>query len=160
MRAGCCSFKSVSAWRSLPFSNRFCLRFYCPTEANPGAGSQQTVANFMTINSIWSKESLIIIWGCPVRVFLPESVGQGGGSKFLLRTHQARWGPLGYLPLLHIGGGEERWKAEPRKGTGEPSMYQALFIKPDLFDHQAHLILSSVHPCEAVHYSHFPDEKS
>lgn len=47
------------------------MRFYCPIEANPGTGPQKTVDHFMTINSIWSRESLII-----TRVVLPGSFSQ------------------------------------------------------------------------------------
>lgn len=96
MRAGCRSFSSVPAWRSFPVPNRFCMRFYCPIEANPGPGPQKTVDNFMSINSIWSKESLIITWGCSARVFLPESLGREAGSEHPSKTHQMNWGPLGY----------------------------------------------------------------
>lgn len=68
------------------------MRFYCPIEANPGPGPQKTVDNFMSINSIWSKESLIITWGCSARVFLPESLGRGPGSEHPSKTHQMNWG--------------------------------------------------------------------
>lgn len=128
MRAGCRSFSSVSAWRSFPVPNRFCMRFYCPIEANPGPGLQKTVDNFMTINSIWSKESVIITWGCSARVFLPESLGWGGGSEHLSKTHQTHWGPLGYLhppSLKEDMWSEGRWA--PRKVLGSPA-----FIKPFL----------------------------
>lgn len=147
MRAGCRSLNSISAWRSLPFPNRFCMRFYCPIEANHGAGPQKTVDNFMTINSIWSRESLIITQGCSAKVFLPESLGWAGSSELPSRTHQAHWGPLSHFSLIHLGECVERWTGGPRKGAREPSILQAL-IHQALPRCQTHSILSSVHPCD------------
>lgn len=100
MRAGCRSLNSVSAWRSLPFPNRFCMRFYCPIEANHGAGPQKTVDNFMTINSIWSREGLIITQGCAAKIFSPRAFRLGRQFR---ASFKGPPGPLGTSesPLPH-----------------------------------------------------------
>lgn len=159
MRAGCRSLNSISAWRSLPSPNRFCMRFYCPVEANHGTGPQKTVDNFMTINSIWSRESLIITQGCSAKVFLPESLGWAGSSELPLGIQQAHWGPVSHLPLIHLGECVERWTVAPGKAPGSPASFKPLLIRHFLGARHIQFFQVSI-PVMRARYSHFPDEKS
>lgn len=161
MRSGCLSFNSVSAWRSLPFPNRFCMQLYCPIEANPGPGPQKTVDNFMTTNSSWSRESLIITWRCLARVLLPESLVWGGGSELPSRTHQTRWGPRSYSFTQRMYGILERRSLGRCQGAWHLS---SLFVKPFLGARHIlcarHILFFQVSILvRQTNSSHFSDEK-